>query len=137
MPKKNQTPASALLDLMNEYQLNPFSLAKLIGLSNSTVRQIVSGKSKITVPTALRLAKLFGQTPAYWLDLQRETDLREAETDKELVLVIGGISKIKKPLAQAKAKALAKPAKKTSLADKRKEAAKTSGARSAKRKPKK
>ena len=134
MPKKNQTPASALMALMEEYQLNPFSLAKAISLSNSTVRQIVTGKSKITVPTALRLSKLFGQSSAYWLDLQKETDLREAEEDKELTAVLAGISKVKKP--DAKSKAAAKPVKKSGMADKRKAAAKTPGARSAKRKPK-
>ena len=68
--KSPQSPASALQSLLDEYQLNPFSLSKQIGLSSSAVRQIVIGKSGITVPTALRLAKFFGQSAAYWLDLQ-------------------------------------------------------------------
>ena len=133
MPKKIQTPVSALISLLDEYQLNPYSLARMIRLSPSTVRQVLTGKSKITVPTALRLAKLFGQTAAYWLDLQRDTDLMEAGNDKELLLILGGISKVKKPTAQAKAKPAAKSAKKNSLAGKRKQAAKAPGARPVKR----
>ena len=133
MPKKAQTPASTLLALMDEYQLNPFSLAKAVNLSNSTIRQIVKGKSKITVPTALRFARFFGQTPAYWLDLQRETDIREAENDTELLGILNGISKAKKPAAQAKPPA--NPAKKSTLADKNKESEKVPGVRSVKRKP--
>jgi antitoxin HigA-1 len=96
MPK-TQTPATVLQSLMDEYQLNPFSLAKAINLSNSAVRLLVIGKSKVTVPTALRLAKFFGQTPAYWLDLQREADISEASKDKELQDILKAIPKAKKP----------------------------------------
>ena len=132
MPKSAQTPVSALKSIMDEYQLTAFSLAKAIGLCNSAVQQIMKGKNKITVSTALRLAKLFGQTPVYWLDLQREADLSEAAKDKELSSVLKGIAKAKKPTAQQKAKP---KAKKTTLKDKRK--TKVPGARQAKRKPKK
>ena len=134
MPKTAQTPVSALKSLMDEYQLTAFSLAKAINLCNSAVQQIVKGKNKITVSTALRLSKLFGQTPIYWLDLQREADLAEAAKDKELSSILKGISKAKKPTPKAKPQA--KPAKKTSLANKRKAAAKLPGARPAKRKTK-
>jgi len=108
MPKSSQTPGSVLLSLMADYQLNPYSLAKNIKLSYSAVRQIISGKTKVTVPTAMRLAKFFGQTSTYWLDLQQNTDLRLAQEDKKLAKVIKGIDKVKKPTAQAKAKAKAK-----------------------------
>jgi len=98
MPK-SQTPATVLQSLMDEYQLNPFSLSKEIHLSHSAVRLLAIGKSKVTVPTALRLAKLFGQTPDFWLDLQREADINEALKDNELQDVLGSIPKAKKPAA--------------------------------------
>jgi len=110
MPK-SQTPATVLQSLMDEYQLNPFSLAKAINLSNSAVRLLVIGKSKVTVPTALRLAKFFGQTPAFWLDLQREADISEASKDKELQDTLKNIQKAKKPAA-TKAGTAEKPSKK-------------------------
>ena len=132
MPKSSQSPGSALLALIAEYQLNPNSLAKAISLSQSAVRQIVSGKSKITVPTALRLSKFFGQTATYWLDLQRAVDITEAENDKDLSSILAGISKAQKP---SKTEAAAKTAKKTTLSDKRKKAAKVPGAKPAARKP--
>ena len=109
MPKSAQTPVSVLKDLLEEYQLTSYSLAKAINLSVSAVRQIAVGKSKISVPTALRLAKFFGQTPDYWLDLQREADLSEAKRDEELQSVLKGISKVKKPKPEPKAKAGRKP----------------------------
>jgi len=105
MPKMAQTPVSVLNDLMEEYQLTSSSLAKEIHISVSAVRLITVGKSKISVATALRLAKFFGQTPDYWLDLQREADLNEAKKDGELQSVLKGISKAKKPKPDTKATA--------------------------------
>jgi addiction module HigA family antidote len=116
---------------MAEYQLNPFSLSKAVNLSHSAVRLLVIGKSKVTVPTALRLARFFGQTPAYWLELQRETDLNEASKDSKLQGILKAITKAKKPTAP-KPETAKKPVKKQTLSDKRKKAAKTPGARSAK-----
>ena len=131
MPKSSQTPATVLQSLMDEYQLNPFSLSKAVHLSNSAVRLLVIGKSKVTVPTALRLAKFFGQTPAFWLDLQREADLTEASKDKKLQDILKVITKAKKPSAP-KPVTSKKPVKKQTLSDKRKKAAKIPGARAAK-----
>ena len=149
MPKTGKTPATVLISLMDEYQLNPFSLSKALKLSPSTARLLVTGKSKITVPVALRLAKLFGQKPSFWLDLQKEADLNEAAKDKKLMAAIKNITKAQKPkkpvktLAKKKAKPLAKkkaksrtpakPLKKTTLRDKRKAAVRVPGAKGASR----
>jgi len=107
MPK-SQTPATVLQTLMAEYQLNPFSLAKAVHLSNSAVRLLAVGKAKITVSTALRFAKFFGQTPAFWLDLQREADISEASKDNELQDILKTIPKAKKS-AVPKNEAAGKP----------------------------
>jgi len=133
MPKPAQTPASVLMALMEEYQLNPFSLSKKIHLSQSSVRQLVTGKAKVTVKTALRLEKYFGQSYDYWLDLQRAADIKEAQNDEELMAIVDQISKAKKPVEKTKAQA--KTARKTTLSDKRKNAAKVPGAKPASRKP--
>jgi len=131
MPKSSQTPATVLQSLMDEYQLNPFSLSKAVHLSHSAVRLLVIGKSKVTVPTALRLAKFFDKTPAYWLDLQREADLNEASKDSNLQDILKTITKAKKPAAP-KPETAKKTSKKLTLSDKRKKAAEAPGARAAK-----
>jgi addiction module HigA family antidote len=113
MPKSAQTPVSALKTLMDEYQLTSYSLAKAINLSVSAVRQIVVGKTKVSVATALRLAKFFGQTPDYWLDLQREADLNDAKNDQELQEILKGISKAQKPKPEKKTKVAKKIASST------------------------
>ena len=135
MPKTQQTTASALESLMKEYQLNPFSMSKQIGLSNSSIRQILIGKTGISVATALRLSKFFGQCPSFWLDLQLQADMQAAANDKKLQAEIKNIKKATKSKPAEKDKPKEKTAKKTSLADKRKKAAKSPGAKPASRKP--
>jgi addiction module HigA family antidote len=112
MPKPViQSPGSVLQSLLDEYQLNPGKLGKAVSLSQSAIRQVVIGKTRVSVPMALRLAKYFGNTPEYWIDLQNKYDLAEAAKDNELTAVLKGIVKGKKPVPQ-KAEKAAAPAKK-------------------------
>jgi addiction module HigA family antidote len=115
MAKAVETPGAILNALMEEYQLNPTKLAGEIKLSPSGVRQITTGKTRITAHVALRLSRFFGNTPEYWLDIQNKADLAEAAKDADLAGALKSISKakkpapVKKPAAKAAPKAAAKP----------------------------
>jgi addiction module HigA family antidote len=98
MPKSPITPGTALKNLMDEYQVNPTRLAKEIAMSQSAIRQIVIGRTGISIPTALRLAKYFGTTPDYWISLQTGVDIFEAGKDAKLSAVIKAIQKGKRPV---------------------------------------
>jgi addiction module HigA family antidote len=112
MPTSIQNPGTVLKALLDEYQLNPTKLAKEIKLSQSAVRQIAIGQTKITVPAALRLAKFFGTTPDYWINLQTLSDLSLAAKDSKLNAVLKSISKAKKPAPGSKAQKTDKPVEK-------------------------
>ena len=133
MSKKITTVAETLNSLMEAYQLNPNALSKAINLSQTTVRLLSIGKANVTVPIAARLGKYFGQDISFWLNIQLANDIDKASKDKELIKVLKGISKAEKPKAAPKAKATGKSAKRNTLAEKRKKAAKVPGARPAKR----
>jgi addiction module HigA family antidote len=120
--EKIQTPGAALKVLMTDYQVSPNMLAKAISLSPSGVRQIASGQTRITVPVALRLAKYFGPTPDYWINLQTLKDLADAAKDPELTAILKAISKVKKPAAKPAPKT--KQPRETKTASKSKSAAK-------------
>ena len=51
---------------------------KDLGVSSSSILDLVHGKRKITVEMSLRLSKYFGTTAKFWLNMQNELDLREA-----------------------------------------------------------
>lgn len=53
-------------------------LADKIHVSYPRVNEIVNGKRGITPDTALRLAALFGTSPGFWLNGQRNWDLWHA-----------------------------------------------------------
>lgn len=70
--------------LMEEFleplQVSQNRLAVAIGVPPRRINEIVHGKRRITADTALRLARYFGTTDRFWLNLQTRYDL-ELEKD--------------------------------------------------------
>jgi addiction module HigA family antidote len=71
--------------LIEEY-LEPLSvtqhkLAVAIGVPPRRINEIVHGKRRISADTALRLARYFGTSERFWLNLQGRYDL-EVERDR-------------------------------------------------------
>ena len=56
--------------------LSAYKLAQDIKVPVSRIQDILHGRRKITADTSLRLAKLFGVSDAYLLDMQNEIDMR-------------------------------------------------------------
>jgi addiction module HigA family antidote len=54
-------------------------LAGALGVGAARLNDIVRGKRGISADTALRLARYFGTTAEFWLNLQSLYDLRMAE----------------------------------------------------------
>ena len=50
-------------------------LADAMGVPRKHVNQICNGRRAMTTWTALSLAKVFGNTPDFWLNVQKRTDL--------------------------------------------------------------
>jgi addiction module HigA family antidote len=80
--KSNRIPTPTVGEILREEFLDPlgitaYRLAKDIKVSTTTILEILNGKRKITVETALRLAKYFGNSERFWLNLQNDIDLRK------------------------------------------------------------
>ena len=60
--------------------LTQYRLAKNLGVPARRINEIVQGKRAITADTALRLARFFGNSERFWLNLQTAYDL-EREKD--------------------------------------------------------
>jgi addiction module HigA family antidote len=66
-------------DFMPEFGLSAGSLARAMGLKDRTrIERLVRGRQAVTADTALRLARVFGTTPDFWLNLQAGHDLSKA-----------------------------------------------------------
>jgi len=85
MAKKVINPIHPGEILMEEFLeplgVSQYRLAKDISVPPRRINEIVHGKRSITADTGLRLARFFGTTERFWLNLQVRYDL-EAEKDR-------------------------------------------------------
>jgi len=71
-------------DFLEPLQLSQYRLARDLSVPPRRINEIVHGKRAISADTALRLARYFGTTDRFWLNLQARFDL-EVQRD-----VLGG-----------------------------------------------
>jgi addiction module HigA family antidote len=77
-----ETPAIGEIlkeEFLDPLHISAYKLAKDIHVSTSTILDILHNKRKISVEMALRLAKYFGTSSKFWLNLQNEIDLRNVQ----------------------------------------------------------
>jgi addiction module HigA family antidote len=76
-------PGEILLEeFMKPNNISQNRLARDIDINPARVNDIVHGRSAITAPVALRLAKYFGTTPELWMNLQAGYELRKARAEE-------------------------------------------------------
>ena len=84
MPRKKlppTTPGEVLLEeFLKPLEISQYQLAKDVGVPPRRIKEIVLGKRSVTADTALRLARYFGTSERFWLNLQARHDL---ETEKD------------------------------------------------------
>lgn len=73
-------------DFMPDYGLTTTSLAKALGVTRQTINELLRNRRSVTPVMALRLSRLFGNSPEFWLNAQHSFDLWESEKNfqKEL-----------------------------------------------------
>lgn len=62
-------------EYMAELGLSVAGLAERLGVSRQTVNEIVREKRSLSPDMCLRLARLFGTTPQFWMNMQEKVDL--------------------------------------------------------------
>jgi addiction module HigA family antidote len=67
-----------LKDFLEPKAISQNALARDLGVPPRRINEIVLGKRGISADTALRLARRFGNSPRFWMQLQAEYDLDEA-----------------------------------------------------------
>ncbi len=78
-------------EFLDEFGLSGYALAKGVSVPPNRITLIINGERSITADTALRLARFFGTTAEFWLNLQSHYDLTVAtrraarKIDREVV----------------------------------------------------
>jgi addiction module HigA family antidote len=65
-------------EFIEPLEITQYRVAKATGVPPRRINEIVHGKRAVSADTALRLAKFFGTTPEFWLNLQARFDLEKA-----------------------------------------------------------
>lgn len=65
-------------DFMPDYELSVSGLAEKIGVSRQSINELLRARRALSPEMALRLARLFGNSPEFWLNAQRAVDLWDA-----------------------------------------------------------
>lgn len=77
-------------EFMKPLRLNPHKLAMGLHVPAPRIYEIIREERDVTPDTALRLARFFGTTPEFWLNLQAHYELeiardkRQARIDREV-----------------------------------------------------
>ena len=80
-------PGEMLLEeFLKPMKLTQRELADALHVPYQRVNDIVNGRRGITPSTALRLAKFFGMSPDFWMNLQLRWDLFFAQRDETPIL---------------------------------------------------
>ena len=75
-----------LEEFLTPMNITQRELAHAIQVPYQRVNEIVNGRRGITPSTALRLARFFGMTPDFWMNLQLRWDLYHAQQAKQAIL---------------------------------------------------
>jgi addiction module HigA family antidote len=82
-------------DFLPDFGLTVSGLARAVGVSRQTVNELLRERRAVSPEMALRLSRLFGNSPEFWLNAQRAVDLWDAAQE------IGAEVKQIKPLTAA------------------------------------
>ena len=66
-------------DFLVPMKLTPYAVAAKLGVPRTRIERVVREETPVTADTALRLAKFFGTTAAFWMNIQSRYDLEVAE----------------------------------------------------------
>ena len=74
-------PGEILREELDTIGLSANALAKALGVPVNRITMILNQQRGVTADTAPRLARYFGTTPQFWLNLQKTRELRRAEIE--------------------------------------------------------
>ena len=80
-------PGETLRDDLEELGMSSAELARQIEVPVNRITEILNGRRAITGDTALRLARFFGTSGEFWLNLQMLYELRLAEQKNGAAIV--------------------------------------------------
>jgi antitoxin HigA-1 len=73
-------------DFMPDYKLTVAGLAEALAVSRQTINELLRERRSLSPDMAIRLSRLFGNSPGFWLNAQQAVDLWEAQHNMKATL---------------------------------------------------
>ena len=80
-------PGEIIRDCIEDLGLTVTDAAEVLGVTRSNFSKILNGRGGVSPEMAIRLSKAFGSTSAFWLKLQLNYDLAQAEQNSEKIKI--------------------------------------------------
>ena len=89
-------------DILPSVGLSVTAAAKALGVSRQMLHDILAERKPLSAVMCLKVARMFGSTPEFWMRLQAEYDLKKAAQNKKVMDRVARIVPVK-PLAEVRA----------------------------------
>jgi antitoxin HigA-1 len=82
-------------DILPEVGLSVTAVAKALGVSRQMVHDVLAERKPLSAVMCLKISRLFGSTPEFWMRLQAEYDLKKAAQNKKVMERVARIVPVK------------------------------------------
>ena len=84
-------------DILPEVGLSITAAAKALGVSRQMVHDILAERKPLSAVMCLKISRLVGSTPEFWMRLQADYDLKKAAENKNVMQRVSQIVPVKPP----------------------------------------
>jgi antitoxin HigA-1 len=84
-------------DILPEVGLSVTAMAKALGVSRQMVHDILAERKPLSAVMCLKVSRLLGSTPEFWMRLQAEYDMKKAAQNKKVMERVAQIVPVKPP----------------------------------------
>lgn len=82
-------------DILPSVGLSVTAVARALGVSRQMLHDILAGRKPLSAVMCLKISRLFGSTPEFWMRLQATYDLKKAEQNKKVMDRVARIVPVK------------------------------------------
>jgi addiction module HigA family antidote len=68
-------------EFLGPMNLSPYAVARAVGVPRTRIERLANEQTMVTADTALRLARYFGTSAAFWMNMQARYDLERTEDE--------------------------------------------------------
>ena len=86
-------------DILPEVNLSVTAAAKALGVSRQMLHGILGARKPLSAVMCLKVSRLFGSTPEFWMRLQADYDLKKAAQDQGVMESVARIVPLKAAVA--------------------------------------